>query len=273
MKFCEKSKTASVFYRGFNMSVRHLLYLIILILYTLPCPRAHAQWDLDFDSFFTDYYANPWTGSFASGLNGRSGNANTMDINLNLIANRETELNATNVIGNYFYGRNNSTTVNDRAFGQVRRERKLQDPWSLFFQGALEFDRFRDFDYRIALHSGLSREMYRNESGFLKARFGAGSSREVGAPNSEWIPELQIGSDWEYRFTETTNAFAIVDYYPNVSNFSDYRLNTNVGLNFLLDAPRNLSFRIFAMNRYDSTPPPGDKKNDIDYGVALSLGF
>lgn len=224
------------------------------------------------ENWFTSEPA-PWTGSFSSGVNGRSGNADTMDINFNLLANRETSANTTNFISNYFYGRSNSTTVNDRAFGQIRRERKLNEVWSLYFQGALEFDRFKDFDFRIALHSGFSREIYKNETGFWKARVGAGASKEVGAVNAEWVPELQIGTDWERQLTETTKIFAIFDYFPSLADFGDYRANTNVGLNFLVDAPHQVSFRIFAQNRFDSTPPPGNNRNDIDYGAALVFGF
>ena len=215
----------------------------------------------------------PWTGSFATGVNGRSGNANTTDVNLNLVANRETERFTQNLIGNYFYARNNSVTVNNRAFGQLRHEQNINEIWAIFFQSAIEFDRFRDFDYRLALHGGLSREVFRDELGFWKVRFGAGASREFGAVDSEWIPELQFGTDWERQLTDRLKAFAIVDFYPNVSDFSDYRLNSNVGLNYLVDAPRNISLRIFAITLYDSTPPAGNKPSDIDYGAALSFGF
>lgn len=249
--------------------------LVSLFMHWLLTASASAQLSLDslgVDNWFSSEPA-PWTGSFAAGLNGRSGNANTTDINFNLLANRETSINTTNVIGQYFFGRANSTTTSDRAFGQIRRERKLNEVWSLYFQLALEYDNFKDFDYRIALHSGFSREIYKNEAGFWKARLGAGTSREVGGANDEWTPELQIGTDWERQLTETTKIFAIVDYYPSLSDFGDFRLVSNCGLNFLVDAPRNISFRIFALNKFDNTPPPGNNKNDIDYGAALVFGF
>jgi putative salt-induced outer membrane protein YdiY len=250
-------------------------WLLLFVLQAGLPSIALAQWDWrnwSVDNWFSSEEA-PWTGSLATGVNGRSGNANTMDYNLNLLANRDTSINTTNVIGNYFYGRANSNTVNDRAFAQLRRERKLNDVWSLYFQGALEYDRFKDFDYRIALHSGFSRQIYKHDTGFWKVRLGAGASREIGGSSDEWIPELQIGTDWEHQLTETTKLFAIFDYYPSFTDFGDFRLVSNCGLNFLVDAPRNISFRLFAQNRYDSTPVAGNNSNDIDYGAALSFGF
>jgi hypothetical protein len=113
-----------------------LIVLAAQLTLATPLPK---QLDFNMDNWFATE-STPCTGSFSSGVNGRSGNANTMDINFNLLANRETSVNTTNFIGNYFFGRNNSTTVNDRAFGQIRRERKINELWSIYFQGALDED-------------------------------------------------------------------------------------------------------------------------------------
>lgn len=215
-----------------------------------------------------------WDGSFSAGLNGKSGNSQNVDFNFVLDMTRETDASTSNLLANYFYSANAINTTTDRWFSQFRQERKFEDPrWSWFYQAAVEADRFKDFDYRIALHSGLAYKIFDEELRKLKVRMGAGASREVGSVNNEWSPELQFGADWERRLTETTRVYASVDYYPNVSDFSDYRLNTNTGLEFVIDAERKINFKIFAINRFDSTPPTGNQENDIDYGMALGFGF
>lgn len=218
---------------------------------------------------------NPWTGSFAAGLNGKSGNSENLDINSTLNLARETEFNTTTLLASYFYSSNAVSTVTDRFFGQARRERKFANrpKLSAFAQGQYEWDRFKTFDYRLALHGGLGYEVYKLEDRFLKLRFGAGASREFGIPNTEWIPELQFGADWERQVTETLKLFATADFYPNVSDFSDFRFVTNAGLEFVVDQERNINFRMFVLDRFDSTPVAGDQDNDIDYGVALVIGF
>ena len=123
------------------------------------------------------------------------------------------------------------------------------------------------------MHGGLGYEAYKEDDRFLKLRFGAGSSREFGIPGTEWLPELQFGADWERQVTETLKLFATLDYYPNVSDFSDFRFVTNAGLEFVVDAERNINFRMFVLDRFDSTPVPGDQDNDIDYGVTIVVGF
>jgi putative salt-induced outer membrane protein YdiY len=235
----------------------------------------NAQINFDFaQGMIQDVVDNPWDGSFAAGLNGKSGNSNNLDINMTLNLNRDTDFAKTALLASYFYSSNDIATTTDRFFGQARRDRKLNNPrWSWFNQVQLETDRFKAYDYRIALHTGIGYEVYKNDNGFLNLRVGAGASREVGGANDDWIPELQLGGDWERQVTENLKLFATADYYPSFEDFADYRLVTNTGLEFVVDAERNINFRMFALNRYDSTPPAGNKRNDIDYGMAVVLGF
>ena len=215
-----------------------------------------------------------WSGSFAAGLNGKTGNSQNLDINTTLNAVRETDINKTALLASYFYAANDVSTVTDRFFGQARRERNLPNPrWTAFVQAQYEWDRFKSFDYRLALHGGLGFEVFKLEDRFLKLRFGGGASREFGSIGAEWLPELQFGGDWERQATDTLKFFATSDYYPNVSDFGDYRLVTNAGLEFLLDAERNINFRMFALHKYDSTPVAGDQETDLDYGMAIVVGF
>lgn len=215
-----------------------------------------------------------WTGSFAAGFNGKSGNSQNIDVNFAINVSRESDFATTNFIGNYFYASSDVTTTTDRWFSQFRQEIKLSnDRWSWFNQAGVEIDRFKDFDYRIALHTGLAFKVVDEELKKFKLRFGGGASREVGSVNDDWEPELQFGADWERKIFDNTRLYATVDYYPNVSAFSEFRLNTNAGLDFLVDASRNINFRIFAQNRYDNTPPPGNEESDLDYGAALVVGF
>ena len=215
-----------------------------------------------------------WTGSFAAGFNGKAGNSENLDVNFAVNATRESDFATSNFIGNYFYARSNVATTTDRWFSQIRQEIKLSNPrWSWYNQAAVEIDRFKDYDYRIALHTGLAFKVIDEDRRKLKLRFGGGASTEVGGVSEEWSPELQFGGDWERKIFENTRIYATVDYFPNVSDFGDFRLNTNTGLDVLVDKRRNINFRIFAQNRYDSTPPVGNQESDLDYGAALVVGF
>ena len=252
---------------------------VVVVFQILSAHSCIAQLDYDFDpgvveAVVAEDVVPVWTGSVSAGVNGTSGNSQTADFNLGVDLARESEKALTTLLANYFYSENNLATVTDRAFLQFRQERKLAKPkWSWFYQAAFEWDQFKDFDYRVALHSGLAYMLYELDDRFLKLRFGGGASREVGSANENWSPELQFGADWERKLSEKTRLYANLDFFPNVSDFSDYRLNTNTGIDFLLDGERNINFRIFATSLFDSTPPPGNVKNDLSYGAALAVGF
>ena len=253
---------------------RFFSFLAFLLLTITSTAEAQISFGLP-DRFAQSLVDNPWTGSFAAGLNGKAGNSQNLDINTTLNLARDTDTTNTTVLASYFYSSNAIATVTDRFFGQVRQERKfVNNPkWSLFVQTQSEYDRFKAFDYRLALHGGLGYEVYELEDRFLKLRVGGGASREYGIPNTETIGEIQFGADWERQATDTFKLFASFDFFPNVSDFGDHRHITNAGLEFLLDAERNINFRTFVLNRFDSTPAPGDRSNDIDYGMAIVIGF
>jgi putative salt-induced outer membrane protein YdiY len=215
-----------------------------------------------------------WDGSVAFGLNGRTGNSESVDMSLNAEGKRVDGPNTTDLLLTYFRSTNQIATVTDRLFFQARQERALSNPnFSWYGNFQYEWDRFRGFDFRIALHSGLGIILFEDDVRFLKSRVGAGASREFGGAQDEWKPELQFGLDWERRLTETTKLFATIDVFPNIEDFSDYRANTRLGFDTIIDPTMAMSLKGFIFNRHDSTPDPGFKDNDLDYGLALSFGF
>ena len=215
-----------------------------------------------------------YTGSFAAGINGKSGNSQNIDVNFAVNVTRESDFATSIFIANYFYASSNVATTTDRWFSQFRSEINLPNPaWSWFNQVGVEIDRFKNYDYRISLHTGLSFKVIDEELRKFKLRFGGGTSSEIGGASGAYNPELQFGADWERKIFESTRIYATADYFPNVSDFGDFRLNTNAGLDVLVDRARNINFRIFAQNRFDSTPPVGNQESDLDYGAALVVGF
>ena len=215
-----------------------------------------------------------WDGNFAFGLNGKSGNSENLDISLDFDATKEDDVAITKILMTYFYSQNQLGTATDRFFSELRQERKLANPnFTWYYSGSYEYDRFKNFDYRIAAHTGLGILLYEYDDRSLKARVGAGASREFGGTNDEWNPELQFGLDWERHLTERTRLYANVDFFPNIEDFSDFRLNTRAGFETLLDEAMGMKLRMYVFDRYDSTPGAGFLENDIDYGAALVFGF
>ena len=108
--------------------MKKTMLLIAILMLSLPA-TVNAQLDFGLgEGIIQDAVENPWTGSFAAGLNGKTGNSQTVDINSTLNLSRETDLTTTTILASYFYSTNDVATITNRFFGQGRQERKFSNP-------------------------------------------------------------------------------------------------------------------------------------------------
>jgi hypothetical protein len=103
-------------------------------------------------------------------------------------------------------------------------------------------------------------------------RSGISVSHEVGGPENAWNPELLFGGEFKHKFNPTHSISAKVDYYPTITDWSDYRLNTQASWEISLAAAWGLSLKLSVIDRYDSSPQ-GARPNDLDYSTLLLWTF
>jgi len=63
-----------------------------------------------------------------------------------------------------------------------------------------------------------------------------------------------------------------VEYAPDVTQFSRYRIRSQAALEIVLSEERNLSMRIGVLNRYNNEPNNA-RPNDLDYAMMLMWKF
>lgn len=93
-------------------------------------------------------------------------------------------------------------------------------------------------------------------------------SHEIGGPDESYVPEALLGLDFEHQITAKQKLVIKSEYLPEWGEFENYRLVTDASWECLLDEASNLSLKIGAIDRYDSTPN-GLKANDMDYLLLL----
>ena len=214
-----------------------------------------------------------WDGSIEFGLNGQSGNSKAESLRVGLDLSRETP--RTNWDVDFIYNKAETEQVEtqNNALLLSNWDYKLNNPrWTSFFKLGLEYDEFKDFDLRLFMNAGLGYYLIQTPNTTLRGRFGSGASREFGGLDEEWKPEAVFGLDLEHQLTERQKIKIVNDYYPNWTDFSDYRLITDASWQMMLDAASNLSLKVGVLNRYDSTPN-GLKPNDVNYAVLLLWAF
>jgi putative salt-induced outer membrane protein YdiY len=215
-----------------------------------------------------------WEGTLSIGLDGAEGNNQAMNLRFGFDARRKTELHHLYLNADYNRRTVFSENTANRLFSQARYERIIRDTdWTIFVGMTGEYDEFEPWDFRITSHSGLGRWLFRNEVTSLKSRFGAGFSREIYGPRSNYTaPELIIGLDFERKLSTRQRLIAMVDYMPDMTDFSEFRLNSQAGWEVLLDQSPKLTLRLAARNRYTSTPGTA-LPNDLDYAALLLWSF
>ncbi len=215
-----------------------------------------------------------WEGSFTVGLDGAEGNNEAMNLHVGFNAQRKTELHLLYLDLDYNRRTTNTLITANRLFSQARYERLIQEtPWSLFVEMTGEYDEFQDFNFRITAHAGVGYWWFKTRQALLKSRLGSGVSHEIGGPkNNYYAPEMIVGADYERRVSDRQRLVATVDYMPNETDFTEFRLNSLAGWEFLFDQKSHLGLRLAVRNRYNSSPGTA-KPNDLDYAALLLWKF
>lgn len=211
-----------------------------------------------------------WSGEFEFGLTGSEGNSKNFKLRFGSKLKRETKRTRFNLDALYRIATLNGVQSEDRLFVTDKFEWLFKNsPMNLFFSGTTEYDRFKAFDVRIARHTGFGYDIIKNDITTLTSRFGGGFSREIGGPENKFVPELQFGADFEHKVTNSQKLIMSFDYFPDVSDFGDYRFQGKITYEFLIDPEWGLTLRFGILNLFDSTPELGRKRNDLDYFATI----
>lgn len=214
-----------------------------------------------------------WDSHAEFGLDGSDGNANTLAMQAGLELKRKTEVYTLGIDIHYRQASSRNQTTEQNGRFNVNFDRLLGDSlWSAFAKHGMEWDKFKPFDLRLNLNGGFGYYWLRSDTSTFATRFGAGASREMGAPIDEWIPEAVFGMEAERQLTSRQKLKGKLDYFPAWEKFGDFRLVSDVSWEILLDGSENLSLKLAATDRYDSTPQ-GAKPNDVYYSLLLLYKF
>ena len=217
----------------------------------------------------TTWFNSPvWDYGFELGVNGSEGNAQTFSLVTSGNLKRETEGNEFTLNATYGKTQANEVETQHYALMNSRWDWKTSPTWFFYNKNILEYDEFKAFDLRVSITGGMGYHFIDDDVTKLTGRFGAGASREFGGPDDSWVPEANFGMDFERKISDRQKVALTTDYFPSWEDFMDYRLVTNANWEIQLDDSPNLSLKIGAIDRYDSTPN-GAKHNDIDYFLTL----
>lgn len=210
-----------------------------------------------------------WDGTMEFGGNGTTGNTKTSLVFASVELQRDTQHGVLDIDLDYVRSKANHVVNKHHTLFDVGHQ-WLRDGNSLswFAELGLEYDEFRPFDLRLTANGGIQKLFVDMETTQLSWRFGAGVSQEIGAPDDSVVPEAVFGLIMEKQLTSRQSLKANVDYFPDWSNFTEFRIEAEGSWRIFLDEQHGWSLKLAALDRYDSTP--GDNKpNDFTYSLVL----
>lgn len=214
-----------------------------------------------------------WSGNVEFGLNATEGNQETFNMRLGGKATAKYGWSTQTYESMFLDSTASGITTARNAIADGRWEIPLWSPvWSYYAHGRLEYDEFKPFDLRVAGDTGLGYDWIKTDLNYFQTRAGISTSREFGGVDDYWKPELAFGLEWRYSIDARQKITLKSDYFPAWDDFSDYRLNTQADWEFAIYPVWNLSLKLSAISRYDSTPN-GAKPHDLNYSALVLWNF
>lgn len=213
--------------------------------------------------------ASGWEGGMEVGINATQGNAEAFSFRTG--GNLKRKIEPWELTANVIYAKATANQIESQhnAIFNSGYERTLGETrWSHFGKLNLEYDEFKAFDVRLAMNAGLSYMLLRTTATTLKGRFGSGISHELGGPDDRWVPEAVFGGDFNHQLSSRQKLAVTWDYFPEWTEFTNFRAVTDVSWQLALDEASKLSLKLSLNDRYDSTPH-GRKPNDVIYAFLL----
>jgi putative salt-induced outer membrane protein YdiY len=214
----------------------------------------------------------PWDTGIELGINGSSGTSESLSIRAGGYVKRESRFSKLDLKTSYNRTTESGNDTQNNAQFDVRNDWLLDEtsPWTLYGTGEVFYDEFQAFDLQTSANSGVGYRFIHEPELDLIGRFGAGASREVGGPDDRWVPESLLGFEFNQRLSPTQKFYAKLDYYPEWEEIGEFRLVADTGWQIQFAQPSNLSLKISASDRYDSTPNGADP-HLVNYSVLLLL--
>jgi hypothetical protein len=214
----------------------------------------------------------PWETSVEFGLNGSTGTNESVSIRAGGRIARSSRFSKLDLDTTYNRTTNRGTATQNNAQLNARHDWLLHEssPWTLYGTLTVFYDEFQAFDLQSNANTGVGYRFVDEPGLELIGRFGAGTSREFGGPDDRWVPESHLGFEYSQRLSAAQRFYGKFDYFPEWDQVGEYRLVADVGWELSFDHPSNMSLKLSATDRFDSTPN-GVDPHLVNYSLLLLL--
>lgn len=220
---------------------------------------------------------SPWESSAALGFTLTRGNSKTLLFTASAVASRKEKMNELSFGADATYGESTDTktdvtTKNANAVhGFIQYNRLFNE--RLYGYARLDglHDDIADIAYRISFSPGLGYYFIKNDKTLLSGEVGPGVINEKTGSGTDTYATIRLAERLEHKFNPTVKLWQSFELLPQVDRFSNYILNSEIGVEAALS--KQMSLRTYLQDSYDNEPAAGRKRNDLKLVTALAYKF
>jgi putative salt-induced outer membrane protein YdiY len=211
-----------------------------------------------------------WKRRVSLGIIGTSGKSHDLKINADFTAKYEDERKRWGHETSYYRNSADGTLSDQNFFSTLRRDwLEPRSPWFAFADGRVDYDEFKDWDYRLAADAGVGYEFVKTDNYRLLGRAGLGANQTIGGSREELTPEASLGVDVSWKINSQQDLAFVNTLYPNLRQTGELRNLTSLDWRYGIDEKAGLGLKISLSNEYDSLTEAGVSKYDFKYIGAL----
>jgi putative salt-induced outer membrane protein YdiY len=229
-----------------------------------------------------------WNGGINIGFALARGNSDTTNLNTGFTADRKTLSDEIKLYSSSVYSTNGASTSGgaggvsaDEVLGGARYDRNIKTHYFLFGSGDFTHDALQDLTLRQIYSSGVGWHAVNKPSTTLDLFAGVNYTREsyssgpavpTVAAVGRNLPGLTFGEDYMHKLGSTTVLTEHFIFYPDLSDFSQYRFSFDAGT--VTKITKWFGLQTSVSDRYVTDPPVlGTKSNDIIFSTGLNIAF
>ena len=215
-----------------------------------------------------------WDVSVAAGLTYTSGNSKTLLATANALAVRKWDeaKNEIDLGADGAYGKNDGVVNNNQAHGFIQYNRLFTERFYGYLRVDGLYDPIAGIDYRVTVSPGVGYYFIKGTNTMLRGEVGPGYLWEHNTDGTDnRYATLRFAERFEQKISAVAKFYESVEYLPQVDDFSNYILNSIVGVETQMT--KKTSLLAYLQDTYHSKPVDDLLKNDLKVVAAVKYTF
>jgi len=220
----------------------------------------------------------PWDVGASAGLTLTRGNSKTLLAVGKIIGDKKWDagINELTLGADATYGQNDVNGVTGTSANQEHAFAQYNRLFTPRFYGYARVDvlhdEIADIDSRLTVGPGIGYYIIKETNTTFRGEAGGGYINEKDHNDGTRSYEtLRLAENFEHKFSAKARVWESVEILPQVDKFSNYILNSEIGVESALT--KKLSQQAYIQDCYHSDPAPGRLKNDVKLVAAIAYKF